>query len=49
VHDEVILEVPAWSAKEVAKLLKHHMETPPAWAEGLPLQAEPEIKTRYGK
>tara|TARA_R110000765_G_scaffold6818_1_gene22244 strand:+ start:3783 stop:5762 length:1980 start_codon:yes stop_codon:yes gene_type:complete len=49
VHDEVVLESPSAEASECAKRLQLVMETPPAWAIGLPLQAEPEILTRYGK
>lgn len=48
VHDEVILEVPAHEVEQVAKDLKTLMETPPAFAEGFPLAAEPVILDRYG-
>ena len=49
VHDEIVLEVPSAEADKCAQQLQLVMETPPAWAVGLPLQAEPEILTRYGK
>jgi len=49
VHDEVILEVHKDKAAEASKLLQEVMETPPDWAETLPLKAEPEIMFRYGK
>jgi len=48
-HDEIVLEVPSQSAKPRAHELQQVMETPPPWAQGLPLKAEPEIFTRYGK
>ena len=49
VHDEVIMEVPRRSAEHAVSVLQSLMETPPVWAEGLPLSAKPEIMTRYGK
>ena len=49
VHDEIILEVPTAEGQQCADMLQKIMETPPKWAEGLPLVAEPEILTRYGK
>jgi len=49
VHDEVIMEVPERDAESWAELLQNVMETPPEWAEGLPLKAEPKAMTRYGK
>lgn len=49
VHDEVILEVPTSTAGESAKLLQNIMEAAPDWAKGLPLEAKPELMTRYGK
>ena len=48
-HDEIGLEVPVEEAPEVAGQLQELMETPPAWAEGLPLAAPPQIMKRYGK
>lgn len=47
VHDEIILESPNPEAD--VELLREVMCTAPAWAAGLPLNAEPEIMTRYGK
>lgn len=47
VHDEVVLET-AEPEAAAAKLLKI-MTTAPAWAEGLPLNAEVATMTRYGK
>jgi DNA polymerase bacteriophage-type len=47
VHDEIILESPNPEAD--VELLREVMCTAPAWGAGLPLNAEPEIMTRYGK
>ena len=47
VHDEIVLESP--DPETDAELLHQVMCTPPAWAAGLPLNAEVEIMTRYGK
>ncbi len=47
VHDEIVLET-ADPEAAAAKLLKV-MTTPPAWAYGLPLNAEVATMTRYGK
>lgn len=49
VHDEVVLEVPSDEEAAWASYLQVIMETAPAWAAGLPLQAEPQVLTRYGK
>jgi DNA polymerase len=49
VHDEIVLEVPEDEADEAAEDLQIVMETPPDWAEGLPLKAVPVIMKRYGK
>jgi DNA polymerase len=49
VHDEVILEVPVKIATSVKEELQCIMESPPEWAQGLPLKAEPAIMMRYGK
>ena len=49
VHDEIILEVPTELAQNRKSILQNIMETPPHWAAGLPLKAEPNITTRYGK
>lgn len=49
IHDEVVLEV---MDSEVAQTLiecQNYMETVPEWANGLPLNAEPVIMSRYGK
>lgn len=50
-HDEIVCEVEDIRDKprHVADSLQRIMETPPAWADGLPLAAEPEIKGRYCK
>ena len=48
-HDEIGLEVPEEKAQAVANHLQMVMETPPEWAQGLPLAAEPNIMKRYGK
>jgi DNA polymerase len=47
VHDEIVLESP--DPETDAELLRNVMCTTPAWAAGLPLNAEVEIMTRYGK
>ncbi len=47
VHDEIVLESP--DPETDAELLRRVMCTTPAWASGLPLNAETEIMTRYGK
>ena len=46
VHDEIVLETDRDGAAEE---LKRVMCTAPAWAEGLPLNAEVETMKRYGK
>ncbi len=47
VHDEIVIETDR--AEETAARLKEVMCSPPAWAEGLPLDAEVAIMSRYGK
>ena len=47
VHDEIVIETDR--AEETAARLKEVMCSPPAWAEGLPLDAEVAIMKRYGK
>jgi hypothetical protein len=47
VHDEIVIE--SDRAEETATRLKEVMCSPPAWAEGLPLDAEVAIMSRYGK
>jgi len=49
VHDEIIVETSYDEAQDRAKALQRIMESPPIWAEGLPLRAEVEIAERYGK
>lgn len=49
VHDEAILEVLRHMGAPTRDLLQIVMERGPAWAEGLPLKAEPVIMGRYGK
>jgi len=47
IHDEVVVET---DQPEQAKAeMQRVMSTPPAWAEGLPLAAEADIMSRYGK
>jgi DNA polymerase len=46
VHDEIVLET---ADQEAAENLKRVMCTAPAWATGLPLNAEVETMKRYGK
>ena len=47
VHDEIVLETDQPEAAKAA--LIEAMTTPPAWAEGLPLDVEASIMERYGK
>jgi DNA polymerase len=49
VHDEVVLEVPEADAERAAARLVEIMCEPPAWAAGLPLNAEVATMVRYGK
>ena len=46
VHDEIVVET---ADPEAAENLKRVMCTAPAWADGLPLNAEVETMKRYGK
>ena len=46
VHDEIVLET---NRADAAENLKRVMCTAPAWADGLPLNAEVETMKRYGK
>ena len=47
VHDEVVVETD--KPEEVVKEIERIMCTPPAWAQGLPLDVEVQVMTRYGK
>ena len=49
VHDEIVLEVPEGYAEAAAERLRTVMCAPPAWATGLPLNAEVKTMRRYGK
>lgn len=49
VHDEIVLEVLAADADAAVAMLHSVMCTSPAWASGLPLEAEINVMTRYGK
>lgn len=49
VHDEIVLEVPASEADAAVAMLHSVMCTSPTWASGLPLEAEINVMTRYGK
>ena len=49
VHDEIIVECDDAEAEGVKKELAKIMSTTPAWAWGLPLDAEPVISQRFGK
>jgi DNA polymerase len=49
VHDEVVLEAPQNASDSVAERLVQIMCETPAWASGLPLNAEVAIMDRYGK
>ena len=48
IHDEIVLEVPI-SDVDAPDRLKRVMCTPPEWAQGLPLNAEVDVMSRYGK
>ena len=47
VHDEIVCETD--QPENVLDLMRRVMTTPPAWAAGLPLAAEAQIMSRYGK
>jgi DNA polymerase len=49
VHDEVVLEVPEDTAEAASARLVEIMCQPPAWAMGLPLNAEVAVMSVYGK
>lgn len=49
VHDEIVSEVNRKDAEIAARDQKTIMEEVPSWATGLPLKAEQQIMTRYGK
>jgi DNA polymerase I-like protein with 3'-5' exonuclease and polymerase domains len=49
VHDEIVQEVDDDKVEEARQNLIDVMCTPPAWAEGLPLDVEATIMSRYGK
>jgi DNA polymerase len=49
VHDEVVLEAPQSVSDSVAERLVQIMCETPAWASGLPLNAEVAIMNQYGK
>jgi DNA polymerase len=48
-HDEIVCEVDAARAEEAKAILRREMLTLPKWAEGLPLQSEETISSRYTK
>lgn len=47
VHDEIVVECPEDQADYVFKMMYDVMCSPPAWAEGLPLNAEGTVTKRY--
>jgi DNA polymerase len=49
VHDEMVVEVDASRAEEIAAAMEEVMSVPPAWAVGLPLAAVAEHSVRFGK
>ncbi len=49
VHDEVVIEVPAGQADQALRRLAEIMSTPPAWAEGFPIEVEAFAAERYLK
>lgn len=49
VHDESIFSVPEHMAQEVYEFADLAFKTPPAWAQGMPLNGEGHISDRYDK
>lgn len=49
VHDEVVVSVPASESESAKRIVTQVLQTPPAWAVGLPLAAEVTVVERYGK
>jgi DNA polymerase len=49
VHDEIVCEVREKSGAATVETLLRLLRTPPAWADGLPLDAEAKCERRYGK
>jgi DNA polymerase len=49
VHDEILLEAEAAAAETLLEETLTLMRTPPAWAEGLPVEAEGFVSSRYRK
>ena len=49
VHDEIVVECDKSTTDLSMGVLSSIMTTPPRWARGLPLEAEPSVKARYGK
>jgi DNA polymerase len=49
VHDQIVCEVPEAEVDHYAGWLEALMNDKPAWAEGLPVAAEVEIRERFGK
>jgi len=49
IHDEVVIEVDEDLADSTLKEMTAIMTTPPAWADGLPLEIDAHVMTRYGK
>ena len=49
VHDELVFEVPEVTAREDLRRITGIMETPIAWAPGLPLKADGKLMSIYGK
>src|SRR5262249_35493436 len=48
-HDEIVCEVDGARADEAKAILRGEMLTLPGWAEGLPLQSEETVSSRYSK
>ncbi len=49
VHDEVVVEAPEECVEEVRQSVEDIMKVVPEWAKGMPVNAKPEIMSRYGK
>jgi len=49
VHDQMLMEVPIEEEARWTAVLHEAMNTAPDWADGLPVEAEVETRTRFGK
>jgi DNA polymerase len=49
IHDEIVVECPARQADAMVERVRRAMCDAPVWAEGIPLDVEINVMTRYGK